>query len=901
MSPRKSHAYRPLSLRRRAWLTLGAVVLGGTGAITVAVADPGSGSNEPPGADLEPRKSAVHRVDLTGSGARQEVDQTSTEQFSMVGISWSNERRDLGGTAEVRTRSVETGEWSDWRGLETDGGQAADGLRADMRGGTEPLWVGPSDGVEARVVRADGTSTQLPAGMEVSLVDPGVTQEEAEEAEAAGVGTDAGTEAEAEPLALAASLSGTESGTGSAPAAFSYGTDMAPAAAVTQADPGPAPDSPVTPPPVIRRAAWGADESLVEDPPTYNPDGVRAVIVHHTAEAVNYSCAESAAMVRSDFLYHVQGNGWNDIGYNFVVDKCGRVFEGRAGGIDQPVLGAHTSNFNSLTTGISILGDYHTHSHPTRAALEAVARISAYKLGQYGVSPTGSTSLTPQKYDDNGELVPAGDPKTMKNISGHKDARFRPYGASADVNLTACPGDRLYPKLGQIRALAAAPGASHALPTRDFNGDGRGDLVAGIPRANGGGKTGSGAVFVVPGGENGPVASAKRSITQNSSGVPGTAAPGDAWGTDTEWGDVNNDGIADLVVGAPNKDDSTGHADAGVVTVLYGPGLNSGQNLVLGDGFSPTGAKFGSAVAAGDFDGDGRDEVLGVGTEAWATHDLNGNGREGSFPHEKVSSPDAAVGDFNRDGYDDAAITYLDPNGKARLYVLRGTSVGLDVTAGLGVPGGRSVATGDITGDGFADLVIGQPWVDESNAHNGGQITLLKGSASGLTTTGRQIIHQSSGSVPGASEAGDAMGFSVAVGDVNMNGKDDVLVGLYREDITRSGTNRADAGTSLLLRGGSGGLSTSSGSPKSYHQDTAGIGGVTEKGDRLGVSVVLADLSGYGRADLVIGANGEDSYNGTLLQLDSGSEGVSTDGAVYYGRSALGTPAGARLGLELAP
>ncbi|WP_407560710.1 N-acetylmuramoyl-L-alanine amidase [Streptomyces sp. 184] len=882
-----------MSLRRRAWLTLGAVVLGGVGAITVAVADPGSGPGDPAAAGTEPREPAVHGVDLTGDGARQEVDRTGTEQFSMVGISWSNERRDLGGAAEVRTRSAATGAWSGWRALGTDAGPATDDLAADMRGSTEPLWVGPSDGVEARVVRADGTSTPLPAGLEVALVDPGVTQEEAEEAESAGVGTQAGTE-----TAPAAQAAPPASGQDAASAGT---TDMAPAAAVTQAEPGPAPDSPVTPPPVTRRAGWGADESLVEDPPTYNPDGIKAAFVHHTAEAVNYTCAQSAAMVRSVFLFHVNENRWNDIGYNFLVDKCGRIFEGRAGGMDQPVLGAHTANFNSHSTGIAVLGDYHTHSHPSQAALEAVSRIAAWKLGQYGVNPAGSTTLTPQKLDADNAFVPAGDPKTIKNISGHKDGRFRPFGAAEDVNVTACPGDRLYPKLAQIRALAAAPGASHALPTRDYNGDGRGDLVAGTPRANGGGQTGSGAVFVVPGGENGPVASAKRSLTQNSTGVPGTAAAGDAWGTDTEWGDVNNDGIADLLVGAPGKDDSTGHADAGVITVLYGPGLDSGRNLVLGDGFSPTGAKYGSAVAAGDFDGDGRDEVLGVGAEAWATHDLNGNGREGSFPYETVSYQDAAVGDFNRDGYDDAAITYRDPGGKARLDILRGTSVGLDVTADLAVPGGRSVATGDVTGDGFADLVVGQPFASESAANTGGQVTLVKGSANGLTTTGRQIVHQDTGSVPGASEAGDAMGFSVAVGDVDANGHADVLAGVYREDMTRDGANRADAGTSLLLRGGSSGLSTASGSPKAYHQDTAGISGVSEKGDRLGSSVLLADLSGYGRADLVIGVIGEDAYDGTLLQLDSGSEGVSASGAVYYGKSALGTPAAGRLGVELAP
>ena len=85
------------------------------------------------------------------------------------------------------------------------------------------------------------------------------------------------------------------------------------------------------------RSAWGADESLVKDPPTYTGD-TKAMFVHHTAGTNDYSCSESASIVRGVFLYHVQSNGWNDIGYHFLVDKCGTVFEGRAGGVDKPVL-----------------------------------------------------------------------------------------------------------------------------------------------------------------------------------------------------------------------------------------------------------------------------------------------------------------------------------------------------------------------------------------------------------------------------------------------------------------------------------------------------------------------------------------------------------------------------------
>ncbi|MFE1751303.1 hypothetical protein [Streptomyces anandii] len=86
-----------------------------------------------------------------------------------------------------------------------------------------------------------------------------------------------------------------------------------------------------------------------------------------------------------------------------------------------------------------------------------------------------------------------------------------------------------------------------------------------------------------------------------------------------------------------------------------------------------------------------------------------------------------------------------------------------------------------------------------------------------------------------------------------------------------------------------------------FSQDTSGVGGWTEKDDKFGSAVVLRDLSGWGRADLAIGAEGENSYDGTVLQLDTGSSGVDTGKGVYYGPGTLGTPAAARLGQSLTP
>ena len=110
-------------------------------------------------------------------------------------------------------------------------------------------------------------------------------------------------------------------------------------------------------PPVVPRLSWGADESIRRGPPTFAP-ALRFAVVHHTAGANDYSRSEAAAVVRAIQLYHVQGNGWNDIGYNFLVDRFGTIYEGRYGGVDRNVVGAHALGFNSGSVGIAVLGTY---------------------------------------------------------------------------------------------------------------------------------------------------------------------------------------------------------------------------------------------------------------------------------------------------------------------------------------------------------------------------------------------------------------------------------------------------------------------------------------------------------------------------------------------------------------
>ncbi|MFF1718927.1 peptidoglycan recognition protein family protein [Streptomyces sviceus] len=430
-------------MKRRAWLTLGAVVLGGGGIATYAVASPSADA----AGDVRPKRPVkVYDLTLKGTEAgKRELPRTETKQFSLLGVSWTGVTKPLEGKAQVRTRSSETGEWSAWQDLETHIDPPEDpDERSGARGASEPLWVGPSDGVQVQVVHEDGsTSAGLPKGLEVNLVDPGI----ATAAEQRDTGDDT------DPAAFAEDVTPTPSPTVSDSASASpTGTATSTASPTPTPTPTPtattptAPASTVPEPTIVPRSGWGADESLSPDPSEYNAD-VKAVFVHHTAGSNDYSCDESPSIIRGVYAYHTQTEKWNDIGYNFLVDKCGTIFEGRKGGVDLPVLGAHTYGWNRESAGIAVLGDY-TDAGASNAALTSVARIAAWKLGQYGVDPDSTVQLTAGATQKNlaGTSFTAGSDYTFNRISGHRDG----YA-------TECPGTSLYAQLPTIRAWAAGP------------------------------------------------------------------------------------------------------------------------------------------------------------------------------------------------------------------------------------------------------------------------------------------------------------------------------------------------------------------------------------------------------------------------------------------------------------
>jgi flagellar hook assembly protein FlgD len=166
------------------------------------------------------------------------------------------------------------------------------------------------------------------------------------------------------------------------------------------------------------------------------------VVVHHTAGRNAYTQAEAAAIVKGIQLYHVRGNGWNDIGYNYLVDRFGTVYEGRYGGIDKAVVGAHARGFNTGSAGIALLGTYSGQA-PTKAAQTALTALIAWRLDLAHVDPLSMQNVI----SGGSERWPAKVPVLLRAVSGHRDTGF-----------TECPGGTLYSRLNQIAADAARLG-----------------------------------------------------------------------------------------------------------------------------------------------------------------------------------------------------------------------------------------------------------------------------------------------------------------------------------------------------------------------------------------------------------------------------------------------------------
>ncbi len=562
---------------------------------------------------------------------------TSTPQpvvgYGAVGVTWAHDEPISDQELSLQVRTSTHDEWSAWTQLPYDSEHGPDPDTAEgrhARPGSDELLVGNVDQVQVRALSSTG---EVPADMKLAVIDPGKAPKTAVESPALDTGTmDGSTEPTDPPVP----------------------TDPPP---TDPTDPGDISlqTASYTPKPVIySRAQWGADERMREKSSLHYYE-VHAGFVHHTVNANDYTRAEVPGIIRSIYAYHTQSKGWSDIGYNFVVDRFGRIWEGRYGGVDRPVVGAHTLNYNENSFAMSAIGNYDI-KQPSGAMVQAYGALFAWKLSLHGVDASSTRQWVGSKY--------------FEAINGHRDA-----------GQTACPGRYLYAKIPRIRVLAAE--AQRGWSGRELESNlastPHPDLV--VRRAS------DGQGFVIPTG----------GLTRFLRPAP-VAAPWTADDTAVVSPDLTGDGRSDVVVrlaaGSASVYPGDGAGDLGS-PVHRTTGLN-GRDLI---------------TAVGDLAGSPNNDLVARNAHTGKLNLYVGHG-DGGFTRRKLGIDGsgftalAATGDLNGDQRADL----LARDGAGHLWLYPGTG-----TRHLGTPvqvpgawGGYDTITGfgDFTSDGRPDLFV---------------------------------------------------------------------------------------------------------------------------------------------------------------------------------------------------
>ncbi len=306
------------------------------------------------------------------------------------------------GGVVVRLRTSEDGAtWSSWysSGLEVANDASSRHPQAFM----EALWTGAGRYVQVEARAAGGSAPEPVRLRDVRLVSINSTED-----------ADAGAAVVGVLRRVACAVAGLEL--------------TPPVGAMT------------TRPEIVTRAQWGADESWRRGTPSYAP--VLMAFVHHTDSGNKYTPAQAPAIVRAIYAYHTKSLHWSDVGYDFLIDRYGTIYEGRYGGVTKGVIGAQVLGFNTGSTGVSIMGTF-VSATPPPAAVASLEQLLAWKLDVHHVDPLGTGTLT----CGYGQKFKTGERVAFPAIAGHRDANF-----------TDCPGKTLYVQLPAIRQVVASIG-----------------------------------------------------------------------------------------------------------------------------------------------------------------------------------------------------------------------------------------------------------------------------------------------------------------------------------------------------------------------------------------------------------------------------------------------------------